>query len=464
LASQQPCAIALPVLVALGCLSEADHGLDLPPIAGCESEAYAPCDIHQPVCQARVFATVSCLRGTPDAPPPEVRTITQSEYEAELSAPPTGDREATPEAEAAALADNRSVERTLELLGLARAGDLTPASYVELFSTTVPGYYSSADRRVTLIEQGPGGRDDPGGNTVLLAHELVHALQDRDVGLQALYEASTTFDRDLATQSVIEGEASMIESFFAAAMWGLEGDLDFRSHFTSWVEDAEERFGDQSPLLVSRRYFPYSYGARYVYNVFSQGGMPLVRDIYRSMPQSVLPMMLSVDSVVELEVDTLAALSAPAATGDFELRVEDTLGPWVFSKFLSRALSSYAERQLSSRWRGDRFFVYGHVNGSVTGIWIVRFDVAAAAEQFAGLLTRRGDTGLSSSAFAVSSGRDVAVAVTDELGSQPDWIVAISQAQTDALASESEAEVAAAAPRGLPLSAALRQRLVGLLR
>jgi len=256
----------------------------------------------------------------------------------------------------------------------------------------------------------------------------------------------------------------MIESFFAAAMWGLEGDLDFRSHFTSWVDDAEEDFGNQSPLLVSRRYFPYSYGARYVYNVFSQGGMPLVRDIYRSMPQSVLPMMLSVDSLVELQLEALAALAAPAATAEFELRVEDTLGPWVFSKFLRRALSSYAESQLSSRWRGDRFFVYGDVNARVTGIWVIRFDAAAAAEQFARLLAGRQDSGLSPTAFAVSSGRDVAVGVTEALGSEPEWTLAVSDAQADALALESEAEVAAAAPRGSRLSAALRQRLVAALR
>ncbi len=457
-------AVVLCILVAGGCSSEGDDGLDLPPIAGCESEAYAPCDILQAACQARVFATVSCLRGMPDAPPPEVRTITQGEYEAELSAPAAEDEGVTPEAEAAALADNRSVERTLELLGLAQAGDLTPASYIELFATTVPGYYSSADQRVTVIEQSEARRDDPGGDTVLLAHEFVHALQDRDVGLLALYEGVTTFDQSLAIQSVVEGEASMIESFFAAAMWGLEGDLDFRSHFTSWVEEREEDFGDQSPLLVSRRYFPYSYGARYVYNVFSQGGMPLVRDLYRGMPESVLPMMLSVGSVVDLEVDALGALRAPAITGELEARVDDTLGPWVFSKFLRRALSAYAESQLSSRWRGDRFFVYGDVAESVTGIWLIRFDEAAAAEQFAGLLAARVNSRLATRAFSVSSGRDVAVAVTEDLGSEPQWTLAISEAQAAALASESEGEVAAAAPRGLPLSAALRQRLIRALR
>ena len=100
----------------------------------------------------------------------------------------------------------------------------------------------------------------------------------------------------------------------------------------------------------------------------------------------------------------------------------------------------------------------------MTGIWLIRFDAAAAAAQFAGLLAGRAESGLSPSAFAVAEGRDVAVGVTEELGSEPEWTLAVSQARADALALEPEGEVAAAAPRGLPLSAALRHRLVRVLR
>jgi hypothetical protein len=453
LGSPAPAALVSLAVAAVGCASEAGPVPDLRVIAGCESEYYGACDILELDCRERVFSSMRCLRGLPDAVRPEIRTITRAEYEAELGAP----TEELPDPEGEA--DDLDVEHALVLFGLARPADLSPANVVELYSDTVPAYYSNADQRITLIDPGAQGSSDPGQSTLLLAHEFLHALQDQDGDPLGL-EPPDTFDRYLASLGVIEGEATMFETFFGAAMWGLWGDVDFHSYFTSWVPSAEESFAGESPLLVAPRYFPYSYGARYVYNVYEAAGISGVRRLYQAMPASVLPMLLSVDELALPEPELATAPAAPASLSGFELLAEDTLGPWVFNKFLERSISAPEEHESYRQWRGDRFFVYSRGPASVTGIWLLRLDTPEAAQRLVSALGDDGTGSLSPSAVSVARARDVAIAVMDEPDLAEQWQASIERAQLDAEASPGQDELAALDARAAPpLAARLRERL-----
>jgi hypothetical protein len=254
---------------------------------------------------------------------------------------------------------------------------------------------------------------------------------------------------------MIEGEATLFETFFGAGMWGLWGEVDFHSYFTAWVPSAEESFAGESPLVVSPRYFPYSYGARYVYNVYEAAGISGVRRLYQDMPESVLPMLLSVDDLAVPEPELSMPAATPLSLPGFELLMEDTFGPWVFRKFLERSTSRPAEHDLDRQWRGDRFFAYSRSNASVTGIWLLRLDSPEAAQRLVAALS--GD-------FSANSvdlrGSDVAIAVMDEPDLAEEWQASIERAQGDAEASSGGSELAAAAPRRAPpLAARLRERL-----
>ena len=354
-------------------------------------------------------------------------------------------------------------ERTLALLGLATTGELSPESFVSLCVETVPGYYASDEDRVTMIERPEGERGDVERDTLLLAHEFSHALQDQDVDLTTLRPEEQTFDQYLAITSVIEGEAAMLEAFFGAAMWGLSGDPDFRSHFVSWVDRAEENYGAQSPLTVGPRYFPYSYGARYVYNVYEAGGKMAVRELYENLPTSVLPMLLSVNGVVQPEPAPLADLVSPVALEGYTLGVEETLGPWVFSRFVERSLSSSSAAELESHWRGDRFLVYETDAALVTGLWLLRFDEATSAARFSSLFEARPSLSLPGVTFASHSGRDVVIGVMDEPSATTEWQAAVEAAQASTAAGTRLAmDVKPTTVRRL--SAAAKQRLLRALQ
>jgi hypothetical protein len=253
----------------------------------------------------------------------------------------------------------------------------------------------------------------------------LHALQDQDVDLSSVRAENPSFDQFLATLGVIEGEASMFEAFYAAAMWRLEGEIDFDSHFTAWIPSVEEYYGLQSP-------------------------------IHANMPTSVIDMLGG--DLEGATVESLEALPAPAPSPEFELVAQDTLGPWIFGKFLQRALSQYAFDQLASHWRGDRLFVYASGEAVVTGIWAVQLDSESAAEQCSAMLSGGGNTTLSRSVFNVNNGRNVAVGVTDVPDSRTTWAANIAAAQEDGLTESGLAS--AAPPRIAPI---LRRRMTRFL-
>jgi hypothetical protein len=425
------CALALlglPPVLLPGCggdgddeqLGGGDGAVSLSVFDGCENEFHGSCDVLDAECQSRVFSTARCLRHQPDATLPLVRVISQQELLSELMAE---GEEADPGSPADAAAD-AALLHAIELLGLAQPGELSAESYARVFVDTVPAFYSDVDGVVTLIEDASG---DASGKTLTLFHELVHALQDQDQSLAALdTEETQSFDPYLAALSVVEGEAEMLESFVAAAGWGFERDPDFRSAFTSWLPSAEAAFAEQSPFLVSPRYFPYSYGARFVFDVFSSAGMAGVRQLFDAPPPSVLPMLLNEGGPVAALPEPLDS-AEPSALPGFTRHEPDRFGPWVFQKFLEMVVPDALDVGLPSHWRGDRFLVWSSDEQGVAAAWTVRLDTEAAARELfthAEAVTLRGAP--SRNAFCVRAGREVTIGATDGADTRADWAAAIS--------------------------------------
>ena len=442
-------------LLLVGCgadddVARADGPVPLAVFAGCEREFHGACDVLDGECQRRLFSTARCLRSQPDAPLPAVRVITAEQLLAEVMAMVLAESEMATEADEESALDDASVTRALELLGLAQPGELSEAGAVQVFIDTVPAYYSELDDLVTIVE---GSDGDAASKTLTLLHEFVHALQARDRSLADLnVEATATYDAYLAALSVAEGEATMLESFVEAAQSGLLRDPDYRRYYTSWLPSAEEFFAEQSPLLVSPRYFPYSYGARYVFDVLGAEGRPGVRERFRAPPASVLPMLLNEAGLVEIQPESLAELTEPAPPPGFEPHAVDQFGPWVFGKFLERVLPEAAELSLASHWRGDRFLAWSSDAEGVAAVWTIRLDTEAAARALFEPAREGTLAGVpSANAFCSRAGRDVSFGVTDLASTREPWIAAV-EGTGDAAAEPSasrEGAPNAAAPRVL---------------
>jgi hypothetical protein len=389
-----------------GCGSDDEAPVAFP---GCEHEQFTACDIFTADCQSAVFSTVACLRGGAAGSAPPLRSITASEYREELLAEEDTTDDVT----------LRVIENALVMFEMASPGEFVDDGWVDLLVETVPAFYASDDDRITLVDSGLGQL--PGDLTLSLVHEYVHALQDQQVDLVALQQTALTTDAALGQDCVVEGEATLIEAFFSAVRWGLRPDeVDFRTHFMAWVDWAEEEFAEDSPVLATRRYFPYTYGARYVYNVYQQGGMAGVRSLLETPPAGTRPVVLSVAEVVDAPVDTMDELTYPAPAAGYRVVLVDSLGAWLFSKFLRRGPAEVAAR-LAPAWRGDRLVLYADEAGEVATVWRIRLD--AAVSQLRAYLSNYPLSRAGAASF-IDSGDDLLIVATTSRDALNDWIAA----------------------------------------
>lgn len=353
-------AFTLVVLSALGCSDDNDDTGDADdsdgtasvgrieprPIAGCENASYLACNTETATCQEAIFSTVKCLRGNEGAVTPAARTISRDEFGAELIADPL-EPTLSPEQLSA-------LEHGLVLMSLLEVGDLTGSGLIDSRRETVPAFYDADTDMVTFVRRDSGSFMETGTANLALAHEYVHALQDQEHDLNRLMdEYGATTDSSLAFLSVVEGEASMHEDRFFAAVWGMDdGELSREARYSQQENLYTERLSEYSPLLAIQRSFPYYAGGLFVYRAFTSGGMPQVRKLYAEPPTSTLEIRTGTPAIP-------VVADPPAPPSGYELLSVDTLGSELFLDFVQATIGNGTEVvAFRNEWRGDRAYLY----------------------------------------------------------------------------------------------------------
>lgn len=94
-------------------------------------------------------------------------------------------------------------EAALKALGLIPESMDIRKFYLDLLTEQIAGFYDPRAKTLYVVED---QRDDLVG--AVLAHELVHALQDQYLNLDSIQKATNDADRQAAAQSVLEGQAT----------------------------------------------------------------------------------------------------------------------------------------------------------------------------------------------------------------------------------------------------------------
>lgn len=206
---------------------------------------------------------------------------------------------------------------------------------------------------------------------ITLAHEVEHALAFDAVGFP-LPERTRPGrgDRDLAVQSLIEGDATLTMQLYAQRHVSLGRQLDV-------ADDPEIASGsdDLSKLpdfLRRQLLFPYEAGLQFVCDRYASGGWKAVDRAYRKPPRSTSE-LLGLDSDLGAPVD-------PPATGrppkPWRRRLSDQLGAaelaWLFAApggDPDRALPE--PRAAISGWAGGRVTLWQRGDASAVGVSLV---------------------------------------------------------------------------------------------
>jgi hypothetical protein len=375
-------------------------------VAGCNDRNVATCDITQRACQVDIYYRVLNLRGDgydPFGGLPPVTVITEDQYRAELEAAA---------AEDAAKNGPNPWDKGLELLHFT-TGPVAPApdggagadggagsdagnsAIDDQVAHTYAEYFPETKTVRVIAHRDSGSALALDWSMVVLAHELVHALQDRELDLQNL--GFRWLDELLANRAMTEGDARFYDYLFTANVFpadvqrklgGLSDDpADWPDEELDWIYANFDQGG--SPFYAGM-YLRYPLGARYEANAYRSGGNAAVRHAYADMPIRTVGFLLDD-----------AGRSPPVGTGDVcsppyvpALPIDDpkTVGGNQFGAMLFYAFlrgwgvehaTAYATAQT---WTGDFLLIQANADFTTTAVtWRLEFSAAVPASVGAAL-------------------------------------------------------------------------------
>jgi hypothetical protein len=313
-----------------------------------------------------VFKAVLVARDEPwDAwsAPPAMSVITEDEYRRRLQA-------------SASSASPSAWDPTLVILQLRAPGGASATSAIDTHASSVAAFYSPAKRTVTIVDHGKALNAEHG--TYVLAHELVHAVQDRN-GALATDHGDPTVDARFARRAVVEGEAVLEANLVMMGARGQSFDkADWSSYYDTMLTSRITQLGQSTtPLDDALLLMPYPVGGPFVTDLYRRGGIPAVIDDFDHPPASTLALVSTMGAGAQ---DVTCRPPTPAG---YSLVDSDSLGVVGTLAFLATRTGLPAWT-LATDWRGDRMWLFGRADGASTALaWRLRFATAATASRVA---------------------------------------------------------------------------------
>jgi len=334
---------------------------------------------------APFFAELSALRGLPSAgsPPPVVvrsRSETRRFLDQELN------RKYPP-------AQIEAEQKSMIAWGLAPPDFDLRAFFLDLMEEQAAAYYDTVGKVMVLADW-----LTPEQQQAALVHELVHALQDREIALDRFITPSRgQGDQLLAREALIEGEAVALSLELMLKPQGLDllkiPDLSAIQQLIA-AQSAGPVFDRAPRFLKDLLLFPYTHGLAFAHQVRQRRPWSAMSALYRDPPRSTTQ-ILHPAKLFDQRQDPLAIalpdLSAALAPG-WRRVDEDEMGEWALGEVLAGHMGEAAARRLAEGWRGDRYQVW-EASPALLLVYRVAWESEPIAEAFAqayaGLLEKK---------------------------------------------------------------------------
>lgn len=250
-----------------------------------------------------------------------------------------------------------------------------------LYAEQVAGYYDPDSTTLYAVE---GAKEDQ--LRLVLAHELVHALQHEQLPLESMLKDVTNADRLAASQAILEGHATVAMLGVVMPDKTILADPTFWQSYREQVKDAQTSmpmFRSAPIILREGLIFPYLAGAEFMRWWASQPGhgpLPTREQLPSSSEQILHPERYQRhDQPVGLAFDEPAAGVLHEDTmGELELQI------WSAQMRQGGEVLS----DIPNDWGGDRYRVYDAPGGPALVLYTV-WDDSTAARRFAGITAAR---------------------------------------------------------------------------
>ncbi len=252
------------------------------------------------------------------------------------------------------------------------------ALLLSLYTEQVVGYYDPDSTTLYVV-----AGTDPAQVRLVMAHELVHALQGQYLNLDSLLDQPHENDRRMAAQAVMEGQAML------ASLVALMPEQDYDTMPDFWEAFRRSVRAQQAKMPVFRSapaivredlIFPYLAGADFVrwFHRTYPDTVPFGRRLPQSTEQILYPERYRVG-------DAPVALTFRSRKGAV---YQDDLGAFETRVLLTQLSGSESTGVATARgWAGDRYAVFKAGTGYAL-VWYSMWDSDHAAAGLAGLLDR----------------------------------------------------------------------------
>jgi hypothetical protein len=264
------------------------------------------------------------------------------------------------------------VESAYRLFGMLPDSVGLKSVLLELYTEQVAGYY---DPDSTMLFGVKGV--DPLQLKLVLAHEMVHALQGQYLPLDSILRDLRSNDRLAAAQAVLEGQATLASIQLMAPDQSVTASPEFWEQYRAQVSAQQSAMPvfARAPLVLRRTLlFPYLDGAEFVrwWNGTHSDSMPWGSRMPVSTEQVLHP-------------DRYERGDRPFAvefTSGPEPAYEDQLGELEARVLEAEFTGGSAESEVPFGWGGDHYRVYRTPAGAAL-VWYAVFDDGRSAERFA---------------------------------------------------------------------------------
>ena len=309
----------------------------------------------------RSMARVEVIRGLPYKRMVDVEVITREEYRQQRRDSSVGETRRQFE---------NQVWEGMFLVGEDR--DVTTVRS-ETFGESVQGYYLPGRDRIVIVSDA----ENPTIGKRTLVHELVHALQDQQFGLQ---NRPDTQDEQLARNGVVEGEASLLPRGYLQRC-GVE-----------WScvrpDTGGGSGGDVDRGLYQVIIHPYTQGPSFVESIRARDGWGAVDGLHEELPDST-------EQVIHPETypdEEPVNVTVPDRSSDDWSRLDhdpesERVGEAaIFSMFavndqFEDVTSGNYRHPVSADWGGDKLVPYRN-DDEFGYVWELTWDSQDDAEQF----------------------------------------------------------------------------------
>jgi hypothetical protein len=244
---------------------------------------------------------------------------------------------------------------------------------VALLREQIAGYYDPKTKTVNLLDWVPMEEQEP-----VMAHELTHALQDQDVGLDKwmrrgekdlgeIRKNPTPTDiendeMDNAREAVVEGqaEAMMLEYELAPVGRSVVNSPDLvetmESQMATGTDDSTV-FKDAPIFLRESLTFPYSYGMKFIVKLMQAGGKQKAFAGVLANPPHTTRQIMQPETYMAGE--KIEPMRVPEFKRDFKDYTKFDIG--AMGEFdVAVLIEQYAGKELSDRlypeWRGGFYY------------------------------------------------------------------------------------------------------------